>query len=188
MKRSLKRVAYSLVVLLLWMSFVVDGAHAYFTDSVGLTGNTISTGSADLLISNSQNASSTTYDDTRPGFAFSLTPGETQEKYFLLKNASSANVPFDISVLASAVTGSEQLRSNVDINIFPVDDTGASSGQGIQASLDELLNSQSQIITTIAKGATQRFKLLVHLGFGQNEQDASLGYDLVFNGTQRVVQ
>lgn len=188
MKRSLKRVVYSLVVLLLWMSFVVDGAHAYFSDSVGLTGNTISTGSADLLISNSQNPTSTTYDDTRPGFAFNLTPGETQEKYFLLKNASTANIPFDISVMASAVTGSEQLRSNVDIEIFPVDDTGASAGQGIQESLDELLNNQSQIVATIAKGATQRFKLRVRLGFGLSEQDASLSYDLVFNGTQRVVQ
>ena len=86
----------ALCVLLGWLSFVADGAHALFSDSTTLTSNTLTTGSADILVSNSQSSSSSTYDTTRPGFSLSLVPGVTVEKFFLIKNASASDVDMDI--------------------------------------------------------------------------------------------
>jgi hypothetical protein len=186
MKNSFKRIIYSLLVVLLWLGFVVDGAHAFFIDSATLTGNTISTGTADLLISNSQNPSSTTYDDSRPGFILSLTPGETQEKYFLLKNASSAAIPFDVSVMATSITGNEAMLHAVSVEIIQVDETGLPVGEVMRAGLDGLLSTQSSKIGTIAKGATQRYKLRLTLDSAYKDQSQSMGYDLVFKGVQSL--
>lgn len=187
-RKNLTRVIWSIAIVFLWVGFVTDSAHAIFTDAVSLTGNVISTGSADLLISNSQNPSSTVFEDSRPGFSQMLSPGQTTEKYFLLKNASAADVSFGIDLQATNATGSANLRSAVNLEIIPIDGDGLPQGEGIAGTLNDLAQQHSRIFTSIGHGVTQRFKIRTGLSNGYADQNQSLTYDLVFTGTQLVSQ
>jgi len=179
-----KRILYSLLIVLAWLGFVVEGSHALFSDQAALAGNTITTGSVDLLISNSQSSSSTTYADTRPGFAMSLVPGGKDEHYIILKNASTSDVPMDITLAANLQTPNPDLSAQVILDILPVDGTGQPTGQTVTIPLDALQGSQHDLSVSVAKGATQRLLIRTSLQSLYSNQGQSLAYDLTFNGVQ----
>jgi hypothetical protein len=185
MTRNLsKRLFYSIAIVLAWFGFVLEGSHALFTDAASLTGNTISTGSVDLLISNSQNASSTVFADTRPGFTYSLNPGDSGEFYFLLKNSGSNGVPMDVDV-SSSVTPEDSMNTMVNVEFTPVDATGISVGAISTASLSGLTNP-IRLSATIPAGGTQRFKMKATLSAVFPEQNHTASFDLLFSGRQHV--
>jgi hypothetical protein len=181
-----KRLFYSLLIVLLWLGFVVDGSHALFSDAATLAGNTITTGTADLLVSNSQNASSTVFEESRPGFAFTLSPGESGEKYFLLKNASGGNVDFDLSLSATVPNGNSPLATALNLAIQEIDETGTPTGTVFSVPLSSLLSEPTPLGLTIGKSTTKRFKLRTSLSSAYGTQADSISYDLVFTGNQHL--
>ena len=181
-----KRLLYSVLIVLVWLGFVVEGSHALFVGSATLATNTISTGTANLLISNSQNGSSTTYADTRPGFALNLDPGDSDTHYFLLKNTGTGNVGFDITVAAMSASGLENLSMEQAINLefTPVDSSGTATGSATTFPMIGLQTSPNQLNVTIPANSVQRFKLKTTLSSSYPNQNQTTGYDLMFVGVQ----
>lgn len=188
MPRSLsRRLMFSVMIIVAWFGLIAEGAHALITDTATLTGNSISTGSTDLQISNSQSGSSTTFADSRTGFSYFLNPGETGESYFLLKNASSSNTMLDIDVTAgNAGDSSPDLISAILVELTPVDSAGVATGVPISRQLQEYIAGHINLGATIDKGKTQRFKAKIILSPLVNLANQSINYDLVFTGTQHV--
>jgi len=189
MPRSLpRRVVYALLLALLWLGFVVEGSHALFASAATLGGSTITTGTTSLLISNSQNGTSTTFSDTRPGFSVSLAPGQHDDHYLILKNASSAAVDFDAAVMATVTApGPGTLAGATTLQFTPVDSSGATTGAMVQSALDTLNGQTLQLGVTIPQGTTQRFLVRTVLDSSYADQGQSLTYDLRFSGTQHYV-
>lgn len=185
-----RRLLYSLAVVLLWLGFVVEGSHALFSDQAVLAGNTLNTGTVDLQISNSQNPSSTTYADSRPGFTLNLAPGETDEHYFLLRNVSSSNVALDIiasDMIPNLDTADiSQLASQTTIEFVPVDASGNPVGTAVQGNLQTIYSTNLPMGVSIPQGANQRFKMRTTLASSYSQQGKSISYDLQFNGLQHV--
>lgn len=182
--RAPKRIFYSLLILLLWLGFVVDGTHALFSSSAVLAGNTINSGTASLLVSNSQNGSSTLFDAERPGFDFTLVPGETDQRYFFLKNVSTGIVDFDLGVSAQVSSG-VNFANRVDIGFYPVDDNGTATMAGYSATLAEIsANTATGLV--LPSDSTQRYILRVTLHREVTDQGAELSFGLTFTGTQHL--
>ena len=181
-----KRLLLSLCVLLAWLGFVVEGSHALFTDSATLAGNTITTGQADLQVSNSQNPSSTVYADIRPGFAMGINPGEADQHFFLLKNMSDSTVALDIDVAASTPGTDKEFPQYVSFNFVPVDENGAPTGTPVTALLADLFEAAHSLQVTIPTGAAQRFQVTTKMNQDYHLPNVSYSYDLVFTGTQHL--
>jgi predicted ribosomally synthesized peptide with SipW-like signal peptide len=187
MRRRFSRpVVFALLATMLWLGFVVDGTHALFSDQVQLTGNTISSGTADLLISNSQNSSSTIFEDTRPGFALDLSPGGSQEKYFLLKNSNESSVDLRISLDADLIGNDPTgMVGYISFAFIEVDGSGTPIGQGVTTTLPALLQSgQVSSDFVVPQGQTRRFRMTTTMDAAYTEQSAGISYDLRFIGTQ----
>jgi hypothetical protein len=184
MKKT-RRLLMGLLVALLWLGFIVDGSQALYSKQIRLNGNTVTTGTSDLLISNSQNASSTIYEQTRPGFALSLVPGQSADRFFLVKNASQGLVDFRLyssAVIHSDSTGN--LTQNVALTFTEVDSDGVAIGQPFTVSMTELANNIRITPFTVVKGEVKRFRLTTHLSPGVTTENAVLNYDLVIEGSQ----
>lgn len=187
MRNKKRSVLMALCVLLSWLSFVVDGAHALLIDTTSLTGNAITTGTTDLLISNSQNPSSTVYEETRPGFTLSLTPGVPVEKYFLIKNSSPSEVDMDIDAyVVTPIPPPGSLADSVNIKLEPVDSTGTAIGPVISTSLASLRASHSAVFGQVPRNTFTRFKITTTLSNGYSLQNQEMTYDLIFTGTQHL--
>ena len=182
-----RRLVCSLAIVLVWLGFIVEGSHALLTDAATLTANTINTGSVDLLISNSQAATTTTYADSRVGFTDLLAPGMSAERFIFLKNASGSGVSLDVSVGATTTVQDSDLSSLLTLTFQPVDSVGANSGTSTTLALHEL-NQHIFALTgsTIASSSAQRFKIITHLAPEYAKQNTSVSYDLNFNGTQHL--
>jgi hypothetical protein len=185
MRLSTRRFLYALIIVLAWFGFLIDGTQALFRDQALLKSNTISSGTAALLISNSQNASSTIYEHERPGFSYTLSPGQYEEKYLLLKNASGSDVSFDLEVQAvvQGVVNSELLYG-AEIYFEPVDEQGVATGAAVGDSLYTLAQYSKPINVRIPKGVVQRLRMRTGLQPSVENQGLNLSYDLVFTGVQ----
>jgi hypothetical protein len=183
-----KKLFYSLLILMLWLGFVVDGSHALLADSVTLTGNTIITGSADLQISNSQSSSSTTYADSRPGFPMILVPGQGDDHYIFLKNVTGTAVPLSIDVATILQDGDATLPQAVDITFIPVDGTGTPNGKPAVSNLSLLSTQHLGLGLSIDPGQIQRIKVHTVLNPEYTISGKNSSYDLVFTGTQNLVR
>ncbi len=179
-----KRFFFSLLIVLLWLGFVVDGTHALFSASATLAGSTINSGSANLLVSNSQNGSSSLFETTRPGFSFTLVPGETDQRYIFLKNVATGVVDFDLSLTASVKDGTN-IGDKVTIGIFPVDDTGLATQAGYTGTIADLQAARGTGLI-LPSDSTQRYVLKVTLSPSVTEQNQSMVFDLTFTGTQHI--
>ncbi len=181
-----KRVLYSVLIVLAWLGFVVEGSHALFSDFASLSNNSITTGTVDLQISNSQNGTSTVYADVRPGFAMIINPGESDDHYLILKNASQADTPFDIDVTASPQGTNPELFNALTVDFTPVDTQGTAVGAPVSVPMLTLVNSRLPLGITINKGSTQRILVHTKLAATYASQNQSITYDLTFNGTQHA--
>lgn len=181
-----QKIVITVLAIVAWTSFVSVGSFALFKDTVMLTDNTITTGTAELLISNSQNASSTIYEEVRPGFSSELLPGESFTRYFIVKNASDASVPFDLSMQVQIASGTTQMHQKINLEIAPVDSDGNDIiGYGpLFGTVQTFANTEQPTGVTIPKGATQRFRVTTLLNHDVESQSDSVSYHLVVNGTQ----
>jgi len=184
MKQFPRKFLYSLLIVLAWLGFVVEGSHALLVSATSLTGSTITTSTTSLLVSNSQSGSSTLFSDVRPGFAFTITPGDKDEKYFLLKNASTSKSGLDIDVIAAVPDTTSDLYKAVTIQITPVDATGTPTGTMSQMALASLTQLHLNMLSTINQGETQRYKVATYLEPTYSGQGQSTAFDLIFTGTQ----
>lgn len=186
-RRIPRRLFWALLAVILWMGFLVDGSHALYADQVTLTGNSITSGTTDLLISNSQNASSTVFDKSRTGFAFNLSPGEQADRYFLVKNASDGDVDFRLSV-AAAVSGTDymSLIEHTQLVFKEIAPDGSETGNSTQVTLTALRNGPVETPFVITKGSTQRYKMSTSLTPDYGTQGQAATYDLIFIGNQVI--
>lgn len=181
-----RRLVCGLVLVLAWAGFVIDGSHALFTDSATLAGNSITSGSTDLLISNSQNGGSNLFAETRPGFSHKISPAHSDENYIFLKNSSPSEISLDIdvSIANPSITNSEITRFTT-ITIVAVDANGESSGTPVGSSMNALMTVHAPLGVSIPPGGTQRLRLMVGFAPELTVQNQTMTYDLVFTGTQR---
>lgn len=180
------RFVMSILLVLAWLGFVVQGTHALFSDQVSLTGNIITTGGTDLQISNSQNGSSTLFADSRSGFSFDLSPGEWEDKYFFLKNVGSSDIALDIDVNCNSTGDSDAMLGSLSVEFTPVDSEGNPQGSKIATTLREMLSRHINLGVSVAEGKSQRFLLRVGLSANYFRQNDSAAYDLYFTGTQHL--
>lgn len=183
--------SYLLVALVVvWSAFAVNGVRALLSSDATLTGNSISVGSADLLISNSQAATSTIYEKTREGFSFSLVPGQIVERYFLLKNVSDAQVDFTISVGAIPSSGDSGLNSKLLVEFQPVDASGVALPDSVWkgGTLQQLAAGGGNTLLdgVIPRGSYQRYRVRFELPASYSIVNSSLAYDLFFIATQKL--
>jgi hypothetical protein len=174
----------------MWVGLIAMESQAVFSDQVNLTGNSISTGSVNLLISNSQNPNSTTFEKAREGFSFDLLPGQSAEKYFLLKNASAYESNFEIGVgIAIKQISSDDLAQYVLLEITPVDGEGnVVEGQVVYANLENLkTNPFPTLGPLIPKGGVQRYRLKTTMSESYQVPQVGVTYDLIFEGVQKVI-
>ncbi len=181
-----QRFTLALVALLLWFGLAVEGSQALFTDQAMLTGSALTTGSTNLLISNSQNPSSTTYEETRPGFPVDLVPGESMEKFFLLKNVSSGPVTLVTRISANLVNAPADLASALTLEVVPVNADGEATEAPVSSSLTALAQNPVLMSGTILPNATQRYRLTYTLSPSYSAQAQAGGFDLIFTGQQQI--
>jgi hypothetical protein len=180
-----KRLLYSLLIVLAWLGFLVEGSHALFTASATLTGNTINTGTVELQISNAQsNAGTAAFAASQPGFAYNLNPGSSDTRYFYLKNNSQSDVPMDITSIANAQVNNQEFFNAMTMEFAPVDEASTPTGTPVVVTMSSLTGGQAPLGVTIPKGATQRVRLKTSLSSSYSRQNQSFSYDLTFYGAQ----
>lgn len=180
-----RKLVYSLLIVLLWLGFLVEGSHALFSENVALAGNSITTGTAGLQVSNSQNPTSTVFADSRPGFDFSLIPGGSDSRYFILKNTSGSNIALDIFFQAVPKADSD-VPAATTLSIVAVDATGQPLNAGVSVGLKSLADGPVQIPGNISAGSSQRYMVTAKLASFYATQGASASFDLNFIGTQEL--
>lgn len=184
-RKPLRKLVLALLAVLLWLGFLVDGSYALFSDQVSLTGNSVVSGTTNLLISNSQNPTSTIFEKTREGFDLDLSPGESADRYFLLKNTGSANVTFKLSFGTSVPTGGPNtISAATDLRIVEVDSEGVPVGSDVAFNVWAYNNSFMETQMLVPKGVAKRYRLTTSLSSSFNQQGEALNYDLIVKGLQ----
>lgn len=118
------KILLSLVTIAAVGAIAVGGTIAYFSDSVPITGITMSSGNADLKISNQENGS---YVDEFNATAYASTtlqnlyPGEdllgTDGLNFYLKNASASNIGLDTYFKVETTSGDYSLCNAIQLKL-----------------------------------------------------------------------
>ncbi|HEX8227601.1 MAG TPA: hypothetical protein VF572_07075 [Candidatus Saccharimonadales bacterium] len=150
-----------------------------------LTGNTISTATADLKIG----SSASTFSATRAGFNFSniipgATPSPTDGNSFYLKNFGAAPMALKVAVSSTPAN-----TANVDLTkvflVFTRVDTTATQKLSLASLVSAHTTGGTAITDSLAGGAVAQFKTQVTM-----DDDAFTGttatvggIDLTFNGT-----
>jgi hypothetical protein len=188
MKRTTK-LAVAILGTLAFIGIAGGGAQALLSDGSTLTGNSLTSGTAGMLVSNSQAGSSTTYEKVREGFTLSLNPGQTIEKYFLLKNVSPSEFMLNTSVIAAHTSPVSPLHNDVFVTFTAVDAQGNTlpQGNGAEATLAQLGLSHLPLPgPAIGRGAAQRYKVSYRMSTEVTAQSQAMNYDLIFTGTQAL--
>lgn len=183
-----RKVLYSLSVLLLWLSFVVEGSHALFTSAATLTSSNIMTGTSMLTVSNSQDPSPTDFQTSAPGFTFTISPGTSQQYYFSLQNSSPSQIDLDIDASVANANLSNGIADATTLTFTPVDSLGSPTAEPSSATLTTLLNQHKTINSTVLKGGQQRYLVKASLAPTFTAQSLPLSFDIVLTGTQHYVQ
>jgi hypothetical protein len=185
-----QRILFATLGVIAWTTLTAGGTRALLSDAATLTNNGLTTGSANLLISNSQASSSTTYEKVREGFSYTLNPGESVSRYFFLKNTSTSEIMLDTSVQAAITSGQSAMNDAIKIAFYAVDATGGTigaEGPVIEASLTALQQQRLDLPgPAVGRGATQRYKMVISLAASVSSANQAVSYDLVFNGVQSL--
>lgn len=182
--KTFKRFLLGVLVVVVWLSFVVEGSYALLFDSSTLDGNTISTGGIDLQISNSQDADSVIFADTRPGFSVQMKPGDVVDQYFFLKNTGSAGLDMNVSMQLIAPDMDLELANLIGFSVIPVDAEGNQNGEKTITNLQDIIMNNTPLNGVIPAGETQRYMLRIYMDPQFSIQNFTMNYDLVFKGTQ----
>ena len=176
-----KRVAISFITIVGVMSLVVALTIAQFTDQAQLTGNTFSTGSGDLLISDDFEASCVLESFSPDIVGISeptadLAPGQSVSKNFCLLNDSDSDIALEVTAAVDNVSGSLD-QTKVDLTI------ACDGNDPLVGTLDSFsgtvilsLAQSAQVDCTITAGLSET---------ADNDQaDKTISFDVIFTGTQ----
>ncbi len=155
------------------------------SQSATLTGNSISTATADLRIG----TTTSTFSNTRTGFSFSnVIPGTVASpadgNSFYLKNYGAATMALKVAINTVPTN-----VSNVDLSkvyvVFTRVDTSATQKLSVASLVAVNTTGGTSLTDTLAGGATAQFKTQVSIDDDAfSGQSATIGgIDLVFNGT-----
>ena len=156
---------------------------------VTLTGNTITSASADLRIGTSS-VTSTAFSDSHAGFSFKdIIPGgpamPADGFTFYLKNAGSAPLVLKLAVGSVPTNTSNIDLSKVSVQITRVD--GVTAGTSQTASVHSLIDPATKLALTdtLTNNSVGTYKLRVLMASDAFDgTNATLGgVDLVFSGT-----
>jgi len=173
---------------------IVAGAVAFalLQNHADLTGNSISTESASLAIS--QNDSN--YSQTAAGYAFTgVIPGlqVSQTEHFFLKNTGSASLTLNIDLAATPTNPSGDDLSKVHILLTPYDPSTGLPAATQDFTLQALLNAGPDGVplnypVSLAAGLKEKFDIQMNMDDGVvSGTDASLSnIDLGFTGLAAI--
>lgn len=154
-----------------------------------LTGNTISSASADLRIGTTS-ATSTAFADTHAGFSFKdIIPGgpamPADGFTFYLKDAGTAPLALKLAIGSVPANTSNMDLSKVSVQLTRVDNGVSGTPQTV--SLQALIDPATKLSLTdpLASGTVATYKLRVLMAADAFEGSSATigGIDLVFSGT-----
>jgi spore coat-associated protein N len=109
-----RHILMSFLSIVMALAVMTGGTLAFFTDTASSTGNTFSTGNADLQIAaDVEGAEAFSNSITGPNFS-GIVPGEIKEFTFWLKNNSSGTINLDLTADVSAITPSSDVEQTID--------------------------------------------------------------------------
>lgn len=189
----IKKLLLSLLIIAGVSGSAILGTQALLTDTATLAANTVSTGSINLTISNSQSSTNpTTFSESRPGFNnVAVRPGQTKSFLFWLKN-NETDVAMSLSGQATVATTTDGVAENqVIISIIPVNDDGTDIGGAPIASA----NLQQWKASVLSFGFPPAYELLANTRH-RYRMDVKMDngitlpgtatFDFVFTGTEVV--
>lgn len=173
--------------VLIMLFFIVLGGATYavlISPPATLSGSTITTANANLLIS----TDGTSYSTTLPGFDFnSLVPGGPAMPLggynFYLKN--TGNTPLAIKLGMTKQPTNQGNISLDKVNLIVTPSSGSAQTLSLQSLLSAGSSGTSIGVVSLANGASQQYKIQVSMApDAVSTSTASLsGIDLVFAGT-----
>ena len=176
-----KRVAISFLTIVGVMSLVVALTIAQFTDTAQITGNTFSTGSGNLLISDEFESSCVleSFGTAITGLSgLNLAPGQSASKNFCLLNKSDSNIALNVTAAVSNVSGT--LSGDSDLVNLTIVCPGNAPVVGTLASFP------STVITTLSQNDQVDCTVTAELDEDANNDQANktISFDVTFTGTQ----
>ena len=174
-----KRIAISFLTVVGILALVAALAVAQFGDQAFLTGNTMTTGNANLQIAEDL-ASPGTFSSSIGGLTgVDLAPGQSASKLFWLKNNSDSDISLAVSAAVGNVTG-DLASSKVDLSI----------SCGGPAVVGTLATFPTDTIVTIPHGVVEGNPVLCNIEATLNgttepaDTDKTISFDVTFTGTQ----
>lgn len=192
----MKKILMSLLTSAFVAVVAVGATHAYFSDSVSLTGITFSSGTADLQISQvcqhewfdntvSQQAfnyNGTLYQGCQFNFAAgSWYPGKDMSQALYLRNNSTDNIPLATTVQLKNYTQTNGLGNVMSMKIWW---NGNATGTDWH-SLSYYV-SHPQALTTLNPGQALGFTVEMKMdpNAGNSYQNGTVNFDFYFDGVQ----
>jgi len=188
-----KRIAISFLTVVGVLALVAALAVAQFTDEAQLTGNTFSTGSGDLLISDTPgglSCSESSFLSAIVGISeptADLAPGQSVSKDFCLLNDSDSDIDLAVTAAVTGVSGT--LFDEGDEGL--VDLTISCEGEGDEDVVGTLAGFPSpleanDVVTTLGQGEQVDCTITAGLSeLADNDQaDKTISFDVIFTGTQ----
>lgn len=163
-------------------------AFALLQSQATLTGNSISTGTANLLISQND----TNYGQTTSGYAFTgIIPGSqpSQTEHFMLKNVGDASLSLKLSLASPPSNPDDADLDKVHVILTPYSTTTFMPGTPQTFSLQSLLTAGAPGVAVdypdpLSAGSKEEFNVQMDMdGDAVNGHSASLsGIDLALTG------
>ncbi|HEX8182069.1 MAG TPA: hypothetical protein VF575_00530 [Candidatus Saccharimonadales bacterium] len=158
------------------------------SQAANLTGNSISTATADLRISTTSSTSSTSFANTKTGFAFSnIIPGAaavpTDGNLFYLKNFGTAPMALKVAISSTPTNLSSVDLSKVYIQFSRVDTTAVQK-LPVASLIASHTTGGTPVTDNLVGGATAQYKTQVVMDDDAfSGASATIGgIDLVFTG------
>lgn len=172
------KIAMGGLSILTALTLMGGSAFAAFASSATASGNTFSTGNADLLISKDN----ITYTSTVPGFTGTgIFPGGSTIYTFFLKNDSTSAIPLDVTVGFNNPGGANDTNLQNTLNTQFDCNNGANPAQ---FSVSAMLGG-SVSLGSLPSGGAMTCHLTVSLPSSADNTVAgkSVSFDALFNGT-----
>ena len=183
-QRVPRKVFFSLLLVLVWLGFITEGSHALLSSSATLAGNTLTTGSTNLLISSAQDPANDLFALSRPGFVLTGVPGISDTHYLTLKNNSPSKSALDIDLMATPQDLPQDLMIDTSFTFTTVSPDGVPIGTPVVTSMISIMNQHGSLKLTIPADAQQRIKMETAVS-PQHSKAGEIGsFDLAFTGVQ----
>lgn len=181
----IKKLILSLLIIIGAGVSGVLATQALLSDQVTLTANAFSTGSVDLQIKVGDAA----YADTQAGFTETMLPGETESKFFKLKNNNSGTA---LAIAAQATLDADNNIPTDKVTISFTPWTSGTSGGSPEVGAvttthtlaEWIANPYDLGIPDIGSGNVQDYKMDVSINSDVTTSNADSKFSFTFTGEQ----